>query len=369
MRVGIVCPYSFDEPGGVQAHIIDLATVLIERGHHVEVLGPAAPETSLPDFVTKGGRSIPISYNGSVARLAIGPRVLRITKQFISDGDFEILHIHEPNSPSFSMAALYAARGPIVATYHASAASSVVLSAVKPVLVPMLEKIRGGIAVSEMARRWQVEQLGGDPVLIPNGVDTSVYRVARAAADAKAPDDPVEIVFLGRIDEPRKGLDILLKALQVLERDVRVTVMGGGTPRDVSGIGVNVDFAGRVSDADKAAILGRADIYVAPNTGGESFGIVLVEAMAAGAAIVASDIEAFATVCDADSATPAGLLFHNGDAADLALKLRSLIDHPHRRAELVAAGMARAAEYDWDSVATKVVRVYETVMDGTKVSA
>lgn len=366
MRIGIVCPYSFDEPGGVQAHILDLATELLGRGHEVQVLGPAAPETSVPDFVVKGGRSVPISYNGSVARLSVGPHVMRLAKKFIREGNFDVLHIHEPNSPSFSMAALKAAQGPIVATYHASAASSLALSLARPFLTPLLEKIRGGIAVSEMARRWQVEQLGGDPVLIPNGVDTSVYRAAaieRAAADGTKSDRPVEVVFLGRLDEPRKGLDVLLQALMVLDRDVRVTVMGGGTPREVPG----VDFVGRVSDAEKAAILGRADIYVAPNLGGESFGIVLVEAMAAGAAVIASDLEAFAAVCDADAPQPAGQLFRTGDAVDLAVKLRQLVDDPALRARFQAAGHKRAQQYDWDHVATAVLQVYETVQDGTKV--
>src|SRR5699024_5592329 len=231
--------------------MLDLATVFIEQGHFVQVLGPASADTDVPDFVVKGGGSIPISYNGSVARLSIGPQVTRRVKDFIREGDFDVLHIHEPNSPSYSMRALSIAEGPIVATYHASAASSRLLQLVRPVLSPMLEKIRGGIAVSEMARRWQVEQLGGDPILIPNGVD----------------------------------------------------------------------FVGRVSDLDKARILGRADIYVAPNRGGESFGIVLVEAMAAGCAVVASDLEAFAAVCNVEAEQPAGLLFKNGDARDLAAKI------------------------------------------------
>ncbi|APT92415.1 GDP-mannose-dependent alpha-(1-2)-phosphatidylinositol mannosyltransferase [Corynebacterium phocae] len=360
MRIGIVCPYSFDEPGGVQAHIIDLATVFIERGHHVQVLGPASPETSVPDFVVKGGRSLPVPYNGSVARLSLRPGVLAKTRDFINEGNFDVLHIHEPNSPSFSMAALLLAHGPIVATYHASAASSRALKVAKVFLTPMLEKVRGGIAVSEMARRWQVEQLGGDPVLIPNGVDTSVYQSARTN-----PTPPVEIVFLGRLDESRKGLDILLQALAVLERDVKVTVMGGGQPREVPG----VEFLGRVTDAHKAEVLGRADIYVAPNLGGESFGIVLVEAMAAGCAVVASDLEAFAAVCNVDSPDPAGLLFATGNAADLAVKLRHLIDNPDSRAELVRNGTARAELYDWDHVASQVMQVYETVCDGTRVTA
>ena len=363
MRIGIICPYSFDEPGGVQAHILDLATVFIEQGHHVEVLGPASTSTQVPSFVRKGGWAVPITYNGSVARLSIGPHVRRNIKRFIREGNFDILHIHEPNSPSYSMAALAAARGPIVATYHASASSSLVLTLAKPFLRPYLEKIRGGIAVSEMARRWQVEQLGGDPVLIPNGVDTSVYARERARAEHTSKDSEVEIVFLGRLDEPRKGLDILLEALTLLPEKVRVTVMGGGHPRSVPG----VDFVGRVSDAEKAAILGRADIYVAPNTGGESFGIVLVEAMAAGCAVVVSDLEAFAAVCNADSEEPAGALFRTGDATDLARVLQDVVNDTDKRQALIKAGVERARDYDWDHVAAAVMRVYETVADGTKV--
>lgn len=372
MRIGIVCPYSFDEPGGVQAHILDLATVFIEQGHHVEVLGPAADETELPDYVFKGGPSIPIQYNGSVARLSVGPHVRRNVREFIRRGRFDVLHIHEPNSPSYSMVALREATGPIVATYHASASSSFVLKLAKPFLTPMLEKVRGGIAVSEMARRWQVEQLGGDPVLIPNGVDTSVYAAARKMSrgdtahsefDEQQASPTPEIVFLGRLDEPRKGLDILLEALTMVEAEVKVTVMGSGRPRNVPG----VTFAGRVSDAEKAEILGRADIYVAPNTGGESFGIVLVEAMAAGCAVVASDLEAFQAVCDIAGDNPAGVVFRNGDSKDLAARLNELIVHPEQRRALVEAGTARAAMYDWDNVAREVLAVYETVSDGTTV--
>ena len=199
-------------------------------------------------------------------------------------------------------------------------------------------------------------------MLIPNGVDTARFRKAQAP---RAEDDerPLEIVFLGRLDEPRKGLDILLAALAQVQRPFHCTVIGGGTPRHVP----NVTYAGRVSDQEKAEILGRADIYVAPNTGGESFGIVLVEAMAAGCAVVASDIEAFRTVCNADSAEPAGLLFANGDSADLARSLQQLIDAPDERAVLQQRGRERAAVFDWDKVSEEVMRVYETVADGTKV--
>lgn len=188
MRVGLVCPYSFDEPGGVQAHVLELGAQLRARGHHVEAIGPASEAAEIPEWVHRGGPAIPIPYNGSVARLSIGPQVRRRVDRFLREGDFDVLHIHEPNSPSYSMVALARAHGPIVATYHASASGSKVLKAALPVLRPLLEKIRGGIAVSEMARRWQVEQLGGDPVLIPNGVDTGVF--ARAPPETRTPSPP-----------------------------------------------------------------------------------------------------------------------------------------------------------------------------------
>ena len=361
MRVGLVCPFSLDVPGGVQAHVMELAAELMRRGHEVRVLAPASQTLALPPWVTSSGDSVPIPYNGSVARLSFGPRTFTKIREFIIAGHFDVLHIHEPNSPSFSLAALQVAEGPIVATYHASATGSKLLKLVLPLLRPRLEKIRGGIAVSEMARRWQVEQLGGDPVLIPNGVDTQAF--ARGVVPP-VPGRPPELVFLGRLDEPRKGLDILLAALSGLDRGVTVTVMGGGSPRNVPG----VNFVGRVSDDEKIAILDRADIYIAPNTGGESFGIVLVEAMAARCAVVASDLEAFAAVCDVESDNPAGLLFRTGDVDDLRAKLRQLIDDPGQRAKLIEAGSRRATLYDWDHVAAEVVRVYETVADGTTVT-
>lgn len=356
MRIGMVCPYSFDEPGGVQAHILDLARTFITQGHEVQVLGPCSDSTVVPDFVVRGGGSIPIPYNGSVARLSFGPRMLRTVRKFIREGNFDVLHIHEPNSPSYSMAALRFAEGPIVATYHASSNGSKLLKLFLPVLSPLLEKVRAGIAVSEMARRWQVEQVGGDPVLIPNGVETTTFQEATQVAS----NDPLEIVFLGRLDESRKGLDILLRALTRLDRPFTCTVIGGGTPRDVTGI----NFVGRVSDEEKAEILGRADIYVAPNTGGESFGIVLVEAMAAGCAVVASDLEAFSLVTDADAEHPAGILFKTGSDADLAAKLQVLFDEPHKRQALIDAGQERAQAYDWSTVSARVMTVYETIANG-----
>ena len=369
----MVCPYSFDHPGGVQAHILDLARILTERGHDVRVLGPGTRSGSaydLPDYVTLGGRTIPLRYNGSVARISFGPRTFQRTRRFLREGRFDIVHIHEPNAPSYSLAALLLASEPVVATYHASATSSRALQFVRPVLRPTLEKIQAGISVSEMSRRWQVEQLGGDPLLIPNGVETSIYREARrargtatATSISDAPDRDAHIVFLGRYDEPRKGLPILLDALSIMDDAPRVTVIGGGSGRPVAAT-ANVEFVGRVSEAEKARLLASADLYVAPNTGGESFGIVLVEAMAAGCAVVASDIEAFADVCAADSDIPAGALFPVGDANALAVTLQRLVREPAARAELAAAGTQRARTFDWNVVAGRVEAVYEAAAGG-----
>lgn len=355
MRVGLVCPYSFDEPGGVQAHVLDLAAKLRELGHHSQVLGPASGRTELPDYVTRGGPAVPVRYNGSVARLSFGPQVRWTTRHFIEEGNFDVLHVHEPNSPSYSMVATRMATGPIVATYHASAESSYALKLALPALRGSLEKIRAGIAVSDQAWRWQAEQVGTDPVIIPNGVDTRRFAAARSEHES----GEVEIVFLGRHDEPRKGLDVLLQAVELLPRRPRVTVVGGGGPRRVDG----VEFTGRVTETEKAEILGRADIFVAPNLGGESFGIILVEAMAAGCAVVASDIPAFAAVCGED----AGLRFPPGDASALARQLRMLIDDIALRNRLAARGARRAQDFDWDVVARQVIAVYETVAVNEKV--
>ena len=178
MRIGMVCPYSFDVPGGVQAHVLQLAEVMRERGHDVSVLAPASPHVELPDYVVSGGKAVPIPYNGSVARLRFGPATHRRVKRWLSEGDFDVLHLHEPNAPSLSMLALMIAEGPIVATFHTSTTKSFVLGVFQGILRPWHEKIVGRIAVSDLARRWQMEALGSDAVEIPNGVDVGSFASA-----------------------------------------------------------------------------------------------------------------------------------------------------------------------------------------------
>lgn len=368
MKIGMVCPYSFDVPGGVQAHVVELAQVLIERGHKVSVLAPAAESTELPDFVVSAGRAVAIPYNGSVARLSFGPVAYARVRRWISENDFDVLHIHEPNAPSLSMLAMKIAQGPIVATFHTSTTKSLVLSTFQGVLQPYLEKISGRIAVSELARRWQVESLGSDAVEIPNGVDVPAFATARPIDGY--PRAGGTVLFLGRYDEPRKGMDTLIGALPTLaERhpDLEVLVVGRGDEdrlrKEAGRYAKHLRLLGQVTDAEKASAMRSADVYCAPNLGGESFGIVLVEALAAGTAVVASELDAFRRVLR-DGA--AGLLVPIGDAAALADALDTVLSDPDRRRALVTAGTEVVAEYDWPVVAEQILRVYETVTVGAQ---
>ena len=365
MRVGIVCPYTWDVPGGVQAHVRDLADSLLGLGHQVSVLTPVdePDEADLPPYVVAAGRAIPVPYNGSVARLAFGPLSLKRTRRWLREGRFDVLHIHEPTVPSLSMLACFAASGPMVATFHTATSRSRALQVFGSALQPGLEKLTGRIAVSPAARRVVVEHLGGDAVLIPNGVD--VRRFAGARPLPGRPAAPT-VVFLGRIDEPRKGLAVLLEALAELVElvpDVRLLVAGPGDVDEVreavpASLRSHVELLGLVSDEDKPRVYASGDVYCAPNTHGESFGIVLVEAMATGTPVVASDLDAFRRVLDDGRA---GVLFPVGDAAALAVALADLLGDPDRRKQLAEAGRDTVEQYDWSTVTSRIVEVYETV--------
>ncbi len=368
MRVGLVCPYSFDIPGGVQAHVADLARTLIGMGHQVSVLAPGDDSDAtveFPECLVPSGRSMPIPYNGSVARLSFGPVSYTKVRKWIRAGKFDVLHVHEPVAPSLSMIALMVADGPIVATFHTANPRSRMLAAFQGVLQPFLEKITGRIAVSELARQVQVEHLGGDAVIIPNGVDVQYF--SRAAPLPGYPRSGGTIGFIGRFDEPRKGMVVLLEALRLLaptRPDLQLLVAGSGDEKDLwelagPDLRHTLRFLGRVSDAEKASMLKSLDVYCAPNTGGESFGIILTEAMSAGTPVVASDLDAFRRVLDGGIA---GVLTPVGDSPALARSLAAVLDDAGRRAVLSAQGRRVVAAYDWPVVAATVVKVYETVV-------
>jgi len=365
VRVGLVCPYSWDVPGGVQAHVRDLAESLLSLGYDVSVLTPVddVETAALPPYVVPGGRAVPVPYNGSVARLAFGPVSLTRTRRWLRRGRFDVLHLHEPTVPSLSMLACFAARGPMVATFHTATARSRFLHVFGTTLQPGLEKITARIAVSPAARRVVMEHLGADAVLVPNGVSVAGFAGARPLPGR----DPADtVVFLGRLDEDRKGLAVLLDALPALVASVpavRLLVAGPGNVEQVRALipaplQSRVELLGLVSEADKAGVYASGAVYCAPNTHGESFGVVLIEAMAAGTPVVASDLEAFRRVLQDGRA---GVLFPVGDSAALAVELAALLRDAPRRIELAARGRQAVAPYDWAQVSRQVVEVYETV--------
>ncbi len=372
MRVGLVCPYAWDVPGGVQAHVRDLAETLQELGHSVSVLAPLEDdEADVPPYLVSAGGILKVPYNGSVARLAFHPKAAAKVRRWLRAGQFDVLHIHEPVAPSASVLALLASsKEPIVGTFHTSMGRSRGLEFWRPSLQPFLEKIVARIAVSQAARRYIVEHVGGGVIVIPNGV--SVARFAQAKPldgwpSGRADQDGGDIGFLGRIDESRKGLPVLLDAFAtLLERRpaARLLVAGPGDVAEVSEkipapVLERIEFLGLVSEQDKARALRSVDVYCAPNTGGESFGIVLLEAMAAGAPVVASDLDAFRRVLDDGSA---GRLFAPEDSAALATTLDQLLADSAERDRLRARGADVVRRYDWPVVAGAIVDVYETVI-------
>jgi phosphatidyl-myo-inositol alpha-mannosyltransferase len=367
MRIGLVCPYQWDVPGGVQYHVRDLAETLRGMGHHVEVLTPAEREESLPaEHVTWAGRTVPIPYNGSMASVQFGPVSAARVRRWLREGHFDVVHVHDPAPPSIGLLVCMIATGPIVATFHAATIRSKWLAAWGPVVRPWLEKITGRIAVSDFARRVQVEHLGGDAVIIPNGVHVAAFATGPTLPGRARGVDGPTIGFLGRYDEPRKGLPVLLEAMRTVVRrhpGAQLLIAGRGDPDEVqellgADLRPHVALLGELSEAEKGAFLRSVDVYCAPNLLGESFGIVLIEALAAGAPIVASDLDAFAQVLEDGEA---GVLVRRGDARELAGALCALLADPQRRAELSAVGMRVAAGYDWSVIARRVLAVYETV--------
>src|SRR5215471_8938110 len=372
MRIGLVCPYSWDVPGGVQEHIRDLAEALIDLGHTVSVISPADDDAALPDYVVPAGRAVAVPYNGSVARLSFGPVSANRVRRWLKEGNFDVLHVHEPAAPSLSLIACWVFDGPIVATVHGATTRSRVLHAAEPVLRSALEKVSGRIAVSEAARATLVRHLGGDAVLIPNGVTVSRFEKAEPLPGWPGPGGAIG--FLGRMDEPRKGLPLLMRAFEIVgtaRPDLRLLIAGPGDVVEVASrvpapLRDRVVLLGQVSEATKVQVYHSVDVFCAPNTGGESFGIVLAEAMAAGAPIVASDLDAFRRVLRGGRA---GELFVSGDPADLAAAIARLLDDPQRRATLSAAASAAVRDYDWARIARDVVKVYEAVLPANALGA
>jgi phosphatidyl-myo-inositol alpha-mannosyltransferase len=340
MKVGLVCPYDIGRPGGVQDQVMRIADWLRSEGHTV---GIVAPGESDDDGFVSAGKATVIPANGAATPVALAPgvsqRVVAALRQF------DVVHIHEPLMPQVSLSATRLADNPLVGTFHAdvSRAAGLAYTAARPITRRWLDRLDVITAVSPIAGR--AVDFTGRVRIIPNGIDVAAY-----GSETK---DPGSVVFLGR-DDPRKGLDILLSAWDEVHRqqpEATLTVVGSDRPGPKP---PGVVFAGRVEDGEKRAILSAASIYCAPNLGGESFGIVVAEGMAAGCAVIASAIPAFVRVLG-----EAGILVAPGDAVGLATAIGALLDDPGRVAALGEAARDAVVRYDGSTVAAAYTRAYE----------
>lgn len=375
LNVGIISPYSFETPGGVQFHIRDFAEELMKRGHKVEVLAPGRRTRDMPLWVTTNDSSFSIPYNGSVARLSyfgfVGPR----TRRWVKQGHFDIVHLHEPETPSLSHKPLTMIHHPpFVATFHAAFDPyPLALRFFQGYLRQYLSPLSAGICVSDAAKKV-VNHYGPRNIeysVIPNGINRRFFANAQPKASWQGTEDKPTIGFLGRMGEARKGFAVFARAAHDIVKcypSARFLCAGTGQQDamkilkkiDPSGeLSGHFEFLGRISDKDKARFYKSLDVYVAPQTGGESFGIVLVEAMAASCAVVSSDLDAFAAVAqDGNDA----MLFANGDGHDCASRVLQLLDDPQRRKHLQHEGFVRSKRYDWPQVADRVLNVYARVL-------
>lgn len=355
MRIGLVCPYSLTLPGGVQGQVLGLAHALRARGHDVRVLGPC--DGPPPDAgVTPLGDSLPTAANGSMAPIAPDPSAQLRTIRALRDERFDVVNLHEPLAPGVTQTALLFKSQPLVGTFHA-AGESAGYRWLNPIVRWLAAKLDLRCAVSADARDMAKAAVGGEYELLFNGVDLAAY-------EGPAPEPPVHptILFLGR-HEPRKGLSVLLDAMGELPGDARLWVAGDGPEtselrRRVAG-DVRIAWLGRLSEADKLERLRTATVFCAPSLRGESFGVVLLEAMAARTAVVATSLPGYANVARADQDA---LLVPPGDAHALAGALRRALYEPARNAELVASGAQRVTGFSMAQLAEHYEGLYERVL-------
>ncbi len=357
MRVALVCPYSLTPPGGVQGQVLGLARALRSLGHMARVLAPT--DGPPPDAgVIPLGKSIPLSSNGSIAPIAPDPSCALRTIRALRDEGFDVVHLHEPLVPGPTLTTLLFTDAPLVATFHRSGGSAA-YDFLRPIVRRFADRLAVRCAVSEDALRTAHGALGGTYELVFNGIEVGHY----SKAEFRESDRPT-ILFLGR-HEPRKGLDVLLAALAGLPPDVRVLVASDG-PQTAElqrryATDTRVEWLGRVSEVEKATLLRSADVFCAPSVSGESFGVVLLEAMAASTPIVASDLPGYRNV-----ARPGehALLVPPGDADSLAAGLCRVLEDGSLRRRLVEGGDARAQEFSMDRLAERYVALYEQAGTG-----
>jgi phosphatidylinositol alpha-mannosyltransferase len=357
VRICIVTPYDLSHEGGVNRHAQELACALRSAGHHARVLGPASG--AVPDGCDGVPGVVPVRANGSIARIGL-LQSARATRDFLDAGRFDLVHVHEPIVPGPGRHALRLAGVPVVATFHANAEGELPLQrALRAVASAGLSRIDAGIAVSRAAKAFSRTIYRGRTAVIPNGVDLSRFStIAVPRAPRPGPRSPARVLFVGRFNEPRKGLSVLLDAVSLLRaqrRPIEVDVVGSGAPERflARAAHLGVRFRGRLPDAELAQAYASADVFCAPSLGGESFGMVLVEAMAAGCPVVASDLPGYA-----EAARGAALLTLPGDPGELAVALWRVAADAELRAKLAQRGKARAAALCWSRTAARVLHVY-----------
>ena len=358
----LACPYAWDDAGGVQVHVRELSQRLIERGHQVQVLTPARAEVS-QQWVRAVGKPIDLPYNASNAPIDPRPwsrgRVRDEIRRFRPD----VVHAHEPLTPSTSMwATLEAGRTPVVATFHSAAARSRLFDIAAPVLRRVARRLSARIAVSEAAATFAWTRIGGQFEIVPNGVDIDRFETSTPAELGPGS----KILFVGRLDE-RKGFPTAVAAFARLaptRADLRLIVVGDGPDRRVGAAlppaeRERVVHVGEVPNEGVPAYYRACDVYLGPAVGGESFGMVLVEAMAAGLPVVASDIPGYREVLR-DGVE--GLLVRPRDPAALAEAAERILADPALASRLVAGGRARALTYDWGVVVPQIEDIYVRVV-------
>jgi phosphatidyl-myo-inositol alpha-mannosyltransferase len=366
MKIGLVTPYVYPLPGGVNAHVRFLYENLRQCGHDVRIITSShGLQRSSEGDVIRIGKGFSMPSNGSVGTITLSPRFPSQVAEVLERERFDLLHFHEPFVPFLSLVVLRESKSVNIATFHAYAGFSPAMELGQKTLGPYARRLHGRIAVSAAARHFADRFFPGDYKVIPNGVDLG--RFQRAVPIARWQDGTPNILFVGRLED-RKGLPNLLKAFRLVRKggtDARLLVVGSGPQeREVRryvmtrGLG-NVEFLGRVSDEEKAQLFRTADIYCSPATGRESFGIVLLEAMAAGAPIVCSDIHGYKGVVQRGRQA---ILTPPGDPKSLAAALTQLIEDPDMRARMGASGRERAEQFSWERVTDKVTDYYGFVI-------
>ena len=357
MRIALVCPYSLTLPGGVQGQVVGLARALRNIGVDARVLGPCdgpPPNAS----VTPLGDSVPMAANGSVAPIAPDFSCALRTIRALRDEEFDVVHLHEPLVPGPTLTALIFSDSPLIGTFH-RAGESAVYRAMRPIARRVAARLSVRCAVSEDALATAADALGGEYELVFNGIE-----MERSAKAVPWPTDRPTILFVGR-HEPRKGLAVLLEAMRDLGPDVRLWVASDGpeTPRlrAATANDQRIEWLGRISEEEKARRMRGADVFCAPSLEGESFGVVLLEAMAASTAIVASDLPGYRNV-----ARPGrdAILIPAGDVSALATALTDALEDPSLRERLVASGECRASQFSMERLAELYLSMYERVTSG-----